>query len=158
MESAFQNLSLNTNSATVSTDDTDSIDGLPVTEQMDADVSNKQMQTEPGQMHNIRNYCEQHEKDEFEQDCLSLVQNMNDNKDELLKDSNVPIERIETEITVSVWDFEGQTLYYSTHQSFLNQRSIYLVLMDMTKSLKDNVKESDGSGILCGLVTECTYL
>ncbi|KAH3872978.1 uncharacterized protein LOC127868905 isoform X3 [Dreissena polymorpha] len=62
-----------------------------------------------------------------------------------------------TNTTVSVWDFAGQTLYYSTHQFFLNKRSIYLVLMDMTKSLDDPVKEDDeASGIW--LMKDCTYL
>ncbi|KAH3725625.1 hypothetical protein DPMN_051473 [Dreissena polymorpha] len=158
MESAFKKIPLNTNSATASTDYTDSIEGLPVKEQIDADVPDKQIQTEPEQMNNIRNYTDQHEKDEFVQNCLTFVQKINDNKDEPLKDSNVPLQRKETEITVSEWDFAGQTLYYSTHQFFLNQRSIYLVLMDMTKGLHDKVKELDGSGIWCGLVDECTFL
>ncbi|KAH3864075.1 uncharacterized protein LOC127866740 [Dreissena polymorpha] len=158
MESAFNKIPLNTNSATASTDDTDRIDGLSVQEEIDADVHDNQIETEPERMNNIRKYTEQHEKDEFVQNYLPLVQKKNDNKDESLKDSNVPLERIETEITVSVWDFAGQTLYYSTHQFFLNQRSIYLVLMDMTKSLHDKVEEFDGSGIWCGLVNECKYL
>ncbi|KAH3863896.1 uncharacterized protein LOC127866672 [Dreissena polymorpha] len=64
-----------------------------------------------------------------------------------------------TNTTVSVWDFAGQTLYYSTHQFFLNKRSIYLVLMDMTKGLDDPVKEDDeASGIWCGLMKDCKYL
>ncbi|KAH3695990.1 uncharacterized protein LOC127862252 [Dreissena polymorpha] len=63
-----------------------------------------------------------------------------------------------TDVTVSVWDFAGQTLYYSTHQFFLNRRSIYLVLMDMTKDLDEYVKEEERSGTWCGLVKDCTYL
>ncbi|XP_052801366.1 uncharacterized protein LOC128232066 [Mya arenaria] len=52
---------------------------------------------------------------------------------------------------VSVWDFAGQNLYYSTHHFFLNKRSIYLLLMDMTKQLSDLVEESES---LAGLVHE----
>jgi len=36
---------------------------------------------------------------------------------------------------VSVWDFAGQNVYYSTHHFFLNERSIYLLLMDMTQDI-----------------------
>ncbi|KAH3798097.1 hypothetical protein DPMN_151687 [Dreissena polymorpha] len=63
-----------------------------------------------------------------------------------------------TDITVSVWDFAGQTLYYLTHQFFLKKRCIYLVLMDMTKSLHEYVIEDDISGTWCGLMQNCTYL
>ncbi|XP_052760953.1 uncharacterized protein LOC128203538 [Mya arenaria] len=52
---------------------------------------------------------------------------------------------------VSVWDFAGQNLYYSTHHFFLNKRSIYLLLMNMTKKLSDLVEESES---LAGLVHE----
>jgi len=43
---------------------------------------------------------------------------------------------------VSVWDFAGQNLYYSTHHFFLNKRSIYLLLMDMTKDLNQPINDS----------------
>jgi Leucine-rich repeat (LRR) protein/GTPase SAR1 family protein len=39
-------------------------------------------------------------------------------------------------ITFGVWDFAGQEEYYATHQCFLTQRSIYLVIW----SLKDGIK------------------
>ncbi|XP_052783000.1 uncharacterized protein LOC128219227 [Mya arenaria] len=42
---------------------------------------------------------------------------------------------------VSVWDFAGQNLYYSSHHFFLNSRCIYLLLMDMTKDLDSRVEE-----------------
>ncbi|CAH1772675.1 unnamed protein product [Owenia fusiformis] len=31
-------------------------------------------------------------------------------------------------VTFSVWDFAGQTIYYNTHQFFLSQRAVYLLL------------------------------
>jgi len=36
---------------------------------------------------------------------------------------------------ISVWDFAGQNVYYSTHHFFLNESSIYLLLMDMTEDI-----------------------
>ncbi|KAH3753197.1 hypothetical protein DPMN_187831 [Dreissena polymorpha] len=78
--------------------------------------------------------------------------------DESTNEITTSLDESTNEITVSVWDFAGQTLYYSTHQFFLNERSIYVVVMDMTRSLKDIVSKSDGIGIWCGLVDSCTYL
>lgn len=40
--------------------------------------------------------------------------------------------------TFHLWDFAGQKLYYNTHQFFLSNNSINLLLFDSTKSLKDN--------------------
>ena len=31
------------------------------------------------------------------------------------------------------WDFGGQELYYTSHQTFLTQRGIYLVIVDLTQ-------------------------
>ncbi|XP_041348341.1 leucine-rich repeat serine/threonine-protein kinase 2-like isoform X2 [Gigantopelta aegis] len=35
--------------------------------------------------------------------------------------------------TVSTWDFAGQEEFYSTHQCFLSNRAVYLVVYDITK-------------------------
>jgi len=50
---------------------------------------------------------------------------------------------------IGVWDFAGQNIYYSSHHFFLNNRSIYLLLMNVTKSLDDKIEESNS---LAGLV------
>jgi len=39
---------------------------------------------------------------------------------------------------ISVWDFAGQNMYNSTHHFFLNERSIYLLLMDMTQDINSS--------------------
>ncbi|KAH3725727.1 uncharacterized protein LOC127854077 [Dreissena polymorpha] len=155
LESVFDKMPVNTYAATASIDDTDSLDGSHVEDKVDALPTENQIHTEPVQR---RNNVEQHEQD-FVQMCSPLVEKMqNDTNHKPSKDIKVSLEKTEKEITVSVWDFAGQTLYYSTHQFFLNKRSIYLVLMDMTKPLDEDVKELGGSGIWCGLVSDCTYL
>ena len=50
----------------------------------------------------------------------------------VLRPSNVK----ETEITFGIWDFAGQEEYYATHQCFLTQRSIYLVLWNLNDGIK----------------------
>ena len=45
--------------------------------------------------------------------------------------------------TVSIWDFAGQSVYYSTHHFFLNARSTYIVVLDLSKKLTDKVEERD---------------
>ncbi|XP_050400370.2 uncharacterized protein LOC126817438 [Patella vulgata] len=37
----------------------------------------------------------------------------------------------EGELTFSVWDFAGQTVYYNTHQFFLSDRAVYLLLWNI---------------------------
>jgi GTPase SAR1 family protein len=32
---------------------------------------------------------------------------------------------------VSIWDFAGQELYYASHQFFLSDRAIYIVVFDL---------------------------
>lgn len=39
---------------------------------------------------------------------------------------------------VYFWDFAGQELYYTTHQFFLTENSINLIVFDCTKSLEEN--------------------
>jgi GTPase SAR1 family protein len=34
-------------------------------------------------------------------------------------------------VTYSVWDFAGQTVYYNTHQFFLSNRAVYLLLWNI---------------------------
>mmetsp|Transcript_33003 Transcript_33003/g.82965 ORF Transcript_33003/g.82965 Transcript_33003/m.82965 type:complete len:2143 (+) Transcript_33003:102-6530(+) len=35
-------------------------------------------------------------------------------------------------VTLSAWDFAGQELYYTTHQFFLSERSVYIMVWNMT--------------------------
>ena len=44
-----------------------------------------------------------------------------------------------TQATVSVWDFAGQDVYYSTHHFFMNPASIYLLTMDISIPLMSKI-------------------
>ncbi|EGG24144.1 leucine-rich repeat-containing protein [Cavenderia fasciculata] len=46
--------------------------------------------------------------------------------DDIDVDSGRPIKK-KQDITLSVWDFAGQEIYYTTHQFFLSERSVYIV-------------------------------
>ncbi|XP_038061122.1 uncharacterized protein LOC119731909 [Patiria miniata] len=56
------------------------------------------------------------------------------------------------EPTLNIWDFAGQDLYYTTHQTFLSSRAIYLVVFNLSQDLDkpvpfpDNAACNDGSG------------
>ncbi|XP_070560276.1 probable serine/threonine-protein kinase qkgA [Ptychodera flava] len=41
------------------------------------------------------------------------------------------------DIYFSLWDFAGQSVYYITHQVFLGNRVIFVLVTDLTKSLED---------------------
>ena len=38
-----------------------------------------------------------------------------------------------------LWDFGGQHVYYTMHQTFLSERAIYLLTMDMTQPLDEKL-------------------
>ncbi|XP_052818704.1 uncharacterized protein LOC128244695 isoform X2 [Mya arenaria] len=88
---------------------------------------------------------------QHEPEVMEVLQGLQKNKIEPNSDEVDAQKAVITdkEPLVSVWDFAGQNLYYSTHHFFLNKRSIYLLLMDMTKDLNTNDEESDTlSGLL----------
>ncbi|KAH3780726.1 hypothetical protein DPMN_158547 [Dreissena polymorpha] len=115
-----------------------------------------QTQTEP--LQTFKESIDLHKKDEIVQQGIKVAKKMLETTSDNSEKSKASLDESKNEITVSVWDFAGQTLYYSTHHFFLNERSIYVVVMDMTRSLKDVVSKSDAIGICCGLVDSCTYL
>jgi len=44
----------------------------------------------------------------------------------------------EREFTLNVWDFGGQEVYHATHQFFLTQRSLYLLVWDSRKDTRQS--------------------
>lgn len=44
---------------------------------------------------------------------------------------------------ITLWDFAGQYIFYATHQVFLSPRAVYLLTLDLRKSLNDFVEYDD---------------
>ncbi|KAH3798107.1 uncharacterized protein LOC127839298 [Dreissena polymorpha] len=125
----------------------------PITEMPNEAEPDADAETQLDPLEEIQKHVSERKDEEGIREFFPLVLETKETPD------NIPVRvATKTDITVSVWDFAGQTLYYSTHQFFLNKRCIYLVLMDMTKSLHEYVKEDDKSGTWCGLMQDCTYL
>ena len=40
-----------------------------------------------------------------------------------------------SDIVLSIWDFAGQELYYSTHQFFLSKNAVFCLVFDVSKAL-----------------------
>ncbi|XP_045161687.2 probable serine/threonine-protein kinase roco6 isoform X2 [Mercenaria mercenaria] len=62
------------------------------------------------------------------QEVINEVRHDVFNKDEVLCD-------------LSLWDFAGQNIFYATHQAFLSQRAIYLLVLDISKHIDDTVQD-----------------
>ncbi|XP_041377257.1 uncharacterized protein LOC121389673 [Gigantopelta aegis] len=60
---------------------------------------------------------------------LDYDENITDGID--ISEWNVPVKDSTEPITYSVWDFAGQTVYYNTHQFFLSNRAVYLLLWNI---------------------------
>lgn len=44
---------------------------------------------------------------------------------------------------ISMWDFAGQFIFYATHQVFLTPRAVYILVLDLSKSLDDFVVDEE---------------
>ena len=42
-----------------------------------------------------------------------------------------------TDVEISLWDFAGQEIYYTTHQFFLSAGTLYLIVFDVVKPLRE---------------------
>eukprot|EP00727_Mastigamoeba_balamuthi_P006865 m51a1_g28 putative protein kinase domain containing protein (2458) ;mRNA; r:113976-122755 len=70
-----------------------------------------------------------------------------------IDDWQVPLEVLEVDektgesrqstldVAVNVWDFAGQSVYYTTHQFFLSDRAIALVVWDMSRPFEESMME-----------------
>ncbi|KAH3844005.1 uncharacterized protein LOC127877278 [Dreissena polymorpha] len=122
----------------------------------DSEVNDSVTEKPTDALEEIKKHVEERKDDEGIRGIIEFAKKVPEVGEDVIV--NIPVPVATTGITVSVWDFAGQTLYYSTHQFFLNKRSIYLVLMDMTKKLDECIQEDETSGIWCGLSEECKYL
>ena len=46
----------------------------------------------------------------------------------------------ESVVTIEMWDFAGQDLYYASHPIFLSSRALYILVCNLSKSLHDTAK------------------
>ncbi|KAK3591660.1 hypothetical protein CHS0354_040568 [Potamilus streckersoni] len=44
---------------------------------------------------------------------------------------------------LTMWDFAGQYIFYTTHQTFLTRRAIYLLVTDLSRQVTDLVKDDE---------------
>ncbi|CAH1238013.1 Hypp5498 [Branchiostoma lanceolatum] len=58
---------------------------------------------------------------------------------------------------ISIWDFGGQEIFYSTQQVFYTHRAIYGMTLNLTKALDSPVEKTDGDPI-CHCQTEKDYI
>ncbi|KAL3889406.1 hypothetical protein ACJMK2_001750, partial [Sinanodonta woodiana] len=44
---------------------------------------------------------------------------------------------------LALWDFAGQSVFYTTHQTFLTSRAIYLLVIDLSQQITDLIKDDE---------------
>lgn len=52
----------------------------------------------------------------------------------------------ESHITLDLWDFAGQDLYYASHPTFLSRRAVYMLAYNLSKNLEDTAEPSVRQG------------
>ena len=50
---------------------------------------------------------------------------------------------VEDIVQIDVWDFAGQMIFLTTHQTYLSDRCVYFLVFDMSMDLDDTVDEED---------------
>lgn len=80
----------------------------------------------------------------------------------IMTEKNIKGEKSEvkssTQATVSVWDFAGQDVYYSTHHFFMNPASVYLLTMDVSLPLGTRLSACSSHSQFTHFHAEATYL
>ena len=68
---------------------------------------------------------------------------------ELLKGLNLQSDATSTEddITLDLWDFAGQHLYYASYPVFLSTRAVYMLVYDLSKGLQETAQPCFRQGI-----------
>ncbi|XP_070536742.1 uncharacterized protein [Ptychodera flava] len=76
-------------------------------------------------------------------DLLDQLQLADEDEDKLLEHLGVETNEMdmETFCDFGLWDFAGQNVYYTTHQVFLDSKSIYLLVADASCNLNDQCPE-----------------
>jgi hypothetical protein len=79
---------------------------------------------------------------------MEILQLVNEKSGKLEKDTD-------ESAALALWDFAGQYVFYTTHQTFLTRRAIYLLVVDLSQQVTDPVDDEcylDAKGIkLCNV-------
>ncbi|KAL3854548.1 hypothetical protein ACJMK2_013812 [Sinanodonta woodiana] len=77
-----------------------------------------------------------------------VVAKQNEKKDavmEIIQLINASSEKLEKSIEeyakLGIWDFAGQYVFYTTHQTFLSYRALYLLVIDLSQQMTELVKD-----------------
>ena len=54
---------------------------------------------------------------------------------------------MEHHMTLDLWDFAGQHLYYASYPAFLSSRALYMLVYNLSKGLKDTAQHCVRQGI-----------
>ena len=48
---------------------------------------------------------------------------------------------VENIVQIDIWDFGGQWVFYTTHQTYLSKRCLFFLVFNLAKDLDDRVHE-----------------
>lgn len=61
-------------------------------------------------------------------------------KQEIRSEDVSPEDFKQPKLKLSIWDFGGQSVFYTTHQTFMTSRAIYILVIDLTRGLDVEVE------------------
>ncbi|KAK3602566.1 hypothetical protein CHS0354_021162 [Potamilus streckersoni] len=119
-------------------------------EQLDFRSQRKESLEEVNTRHGEEKYCNSDEKNVVVSRNADFVSSGSEKNDpemeilELLVENADRLERVKVaKAGLSLWDFAGQFVFYTTHQTFLTRRAVYLLVIDLSQQITDLVKDDE---------------
>ncbi|KAL3854523.1 hypothetical protein ACJMK2_013788, partial [Sinanodonta woodiana] len=79
----------------------------------------------------VSDVAKEHEKKEPLMEILQMVNANSDNHEKSMEEY----------AKLGMWDFAGQYVFYTTHQTFLSYRAVYLLVLDLSQKITELVKD-----------------
>ena len=74
-------------------------------------------------------------------DTTLLPEEIKERAEQLIKEiQGEDVKAEESVVSIELWDFAGQHLYYASHPIFLTSRALYILVCNLSKSLHDTAK------------------
>ncbi|XP_030851495.1 uncharacterized protein LOC755988 isoform X1 [Strongylocentrotus purpuratus] len=117
----------------------DSKDDVWITSETDSSSDNagdkqQQAEAEAEQLEDLAKSLDEETFNLVTSQVERLLKDAEDGKTDLLAEKETEQDDSK-KIVLSIWDFAGQSVYYTTHQVFLSSRAVYIIVFNLTHEL-----------------------
>ncbi|KAL3854739.1 hypothetical protein ACJMK2_013988, partial [Sinanodonta woodiana] len=131
-------------------DDIKRVDNVEQMEGIKVDFKSQQKESVVNTRHGTENNCHSDRKPFMASGNVDFVPSGSEKNDpameilKLLVDNAGKLKRVKVaKAGVSLWDFAGQFVFYTTHQTFLTTRAVYLLVIDLSQQITADVEDDE---------------